>query len=187
MISIRHSSQHCPRCGERFTRRCRRRGFVEYVFRRLFVYPFRCQLCGHRFRVLAWRIRYAKRPIDSRENERFVVSLPAVVRLGDETARGCVTAISMNGATIRTEARAPLRALVSLELEIEQPLRRIVVGIATVSSTSNGAISVAFIRLDPAQAMALRALIKRLWISTRQASLPAHTLPARTMTPQPRE
>jgi hypothetical protein len=47
----------CPHCqGTRITR-SRRRGLVEWLLRIIRLYPFRCDLCGHRFRRFSLRGR----------------------------------------------------------------------------------------------------------------------------------
>jgi hypothetical protein len=51
------SRWQCPRCqGTRLTR-SRRRGPIEWLLRLIRVYPFRCDICGHRFRRFSLRGR----------------------------------------------------------------------------------------------------------------------------------
>lgn len=47
----------CPNCqGTRITR-SRRRGLFEWLLRAICCYPFRCDLCGHRFMRFSLRGR----------------------------------------------------------------------------------------------------------------------------------
>jgi len=40
----------CPKCHRPRVRPLTQRGVVEWCWRVLHWYPFRCQVCGHRFR-----------------------------------------------------------------------------------------------------------------------------------------
>lgn len=59
----------CPEGTNQFTRRVHRRGWSwEYLLSYLHLYPYRCQIYSHRFKVFKPSKRYAKRPIDRREH-----------------------------------------------------------------------------------------------------------------------
>lgn len=51
----------CPRCGSAFSRRARRLGLIERTLSLLYIYPFRCDHCFHRFRAMRWGKRYVRR------------------------------------------------------------------------------------------------------------------------------
>ena len=57
----------CPACGGTLVRRSHRNGLAEAMFSVVYVYPFRCQLCTHRFLALQWGVRYQRR--DRRREE----------------------------------------------------------------------------------------------------------------------
>jgi hypothetical protein len=40
----------CPECHGERVYRSRRRGISEWYLRLVYIYPFRCDICGHRFR-----------------------------------------------------------------------------------------------------------------------------------------
>jgi len=40
----------CPNCARDFVRRVSRAGLSERLLSVFYVYPFKCQLCGYRFR-----------------------------------------------------------------------------------------------------------------------------------------
>ena len=71
----------CHHCGRRRARRCHRVGALERVLSAVYVYPFRCQVCGRRFRALAWGRRYVRRSADHREWERVAIRAPVVLVL----------------------------------------------------------------------------------------------------------
>jgi len=100
----------CPRCDRGKGRRCHRDGALEQVLSGVYIYPFRCSLCGHRFRALAWGRRYVKQSVDRREWDPVAVRAPVVLRTGDASAAGEATALSFQGFTVKTEARLTLRS-----------------------------------------------------------------------------
>ena len=55
------ASVPCPACGGTLARRAHRNGLAEKIFSVLYVYPFRCQFCAHRFLALQWGARYHRR------------------------------------------------------------------------------------------------------------------------------
>src|SRR2546422_144823 len=66
----------CHHCGRRRARHCHRVGALERVLAAVYVYPFRCQVCGRRFRALAWGKRYVRlQPGERRRLQRVVVDL----------------------------------------------------------------------------------------------------------------
>ncbi len=67
----------CPQCSTDYVRRVHREGVLERFASLVYIYPFRCQLCSRRFRVLQWGIRYAKQLVDRRQFERIPARVPA--------------------------------------------------------------------------------------------------------------
>jgi len=51
----------CPSCGGREVRRTRREGLTERLLSVIYMYPFRCDRCRHRYRAMRWGRRYTKR------------------------------------------------------------------------------------------------------------------------------
>jgi predicted nucleic acid-binding Zn ribbon protein len=49
----------CPKCSSDFVKRVRRVGF-EHLMSVFYIYLFRCQPCGHRFRVLQRGVTYRR-------------------------------------------------------------------------------------------------------------------------------
>jgi hypothetical protein len=48
---------HCPKCQGMRIVRSRRRGPLEWLFRVIRLYPFRCDICSYRFMRFTWRGR----------------------------------------------------------------------------------------------------------------------------------
>jgi chromosome segregation ATPase len=58
----------CPKCSSDYVKRVSRIG-AEHLISLFYIYPFRCQPCGHRFRLLQWGVTYTKKEwIDKQES-----------------------------------------------------------------------------------------------------------------------
>jgi hypothetical protein len=55
----------CPNCSSEYVTRASRAG-LERLMSHFYIYPFRCQLCGHRFRLFQWGVTYRRIALDSR-------------------------------------------------------------------------------------------------------------------------
>lgn len=66
----------CPKCDGTLARRSHRDGLAEQLISLMYVYPFRCQLCSHRFFALQWGIRYHRVPVDHREYHPRLTRVP---------------------------------------------------------------------------------------------------------------
>jgi len=62
----------CPKCSSDYVERVSRIG-SERLISLFYIYPFRCQWCGHRFRLLQWGVTYRKiaRPMRWTEAQRL--------------------------------------------------------------------------------------------------------------------
>lgn len=97
----------CPKCGRHIVRRSHRIGVVERLLSAVYVYPFRCQLCGRRFRALQRGKRYVVQPAERREYERVGLRARAAVA-GD---RG--TTCGLHFARVGPEESIRLRGVVA--------------------------------------------------------------------------
>src|SRR5256886_10949924 len=102
-----HVDVRCPRCGGQSVRRSSRVGAFERLISSLYVYPFRCQRCSHRFRALNWGHRCPHPKGERRDYERVAVRLPARLTAGTESADAETTDLSVSGCAVRTDARFP--------------------------------------------------------------------------------
>jgi hypothetical protein len=55
----------CPNCSSEYVARVSRAG-LERLMSLFHIYPFRCQLCWHRFRLFQWGVTYRRIDLDSR-------------------------------------------------------------------------------------------------------------------------
>src|SRR5262249_25618429 len=94
-----------PNCGREFVRRVSRSGLLEVLLSYFYVYPFKCQLCGERFRQCEWGVRYVRVDEDRREYERMEISFPVSFFGQDISGEGIVIGLSMGGCTLQTQIK----------------------------------------------------------------------------------
>lgn len=162
----------CPRCGRHIVRRSHRLGVVERLLSALYVYPFRCQLCGRRFRALQWGRRYVVQSAEHREYERVAIRAPLAVATDRGSVSGEVTELSMEGCTATTAAPLHAGATVRAEIRFSPGEPAVAVDRAVVRSVRGGVCSLQFVRLEPDQTIRLRAVIAVLLRSQHDASVP---------------
>lgn len=152
----------CPRCGKDFVRRSHRQGPIEQFLSLAYIYPFRCQLCTHRFRALQWGARYTRQPVDQRQYERIPVRIPASFSDEQMKGHGVLTDLSMGGGTLQTEA--PVLSGTVLEV-LFQPTDRdppLTIEAAVVRSVRASSLGLEFLCLQPADRENLREFVARL-------------------------
>jgi hypothetical protein len=152
----------CPKCKSPLVGRTHRNGMTEQALSLAYVYPFKCQVCQHRFRRLRWGERYVRVHLDRRDTERLPTRIPVTIHWKDGgQGQGTVRDISVMGCGIETAAVVPLGALVLLQLEPEgEPPIDIDVG--EVRSRQPRRIGVRFARVAPTHSERIRQIVQRL-------------------------
>lgn len=152
----------CPKCKSPLVGRTHRKGMTEQALSLAYVYPFKCQVCQHRFRRLRWGERYVRVHLDRRDTERLPTRIPVTIHWKDGgQGQGTVRDISVMGCGIETEAAVPMGALVLLQLEPEgEPPIDIDVG--EVRSRQPRRIGVRFARVAPTHSERIRQIVQRL-------------------------
>ena len=155
--------------------RVRRQGVTERLLSVVYVFPFRCQLCGHRFRAMRWGERYVRRLVDRREYERLTTRMSAEARIGPDIQRVTLTEISIDGGTVETTAH--LVPGQPMPLEIRDPRGPVVtMEEAVVRTVLDQRVGFQVGRLSPEGRDALRRVVLELLIAPRrQPSLPLPT------------
>jgi PilZ domain len=139
----------CPRCRRDFVQRVHRRWGLERVLSLLYIYPFRCQLCGHRFRVQQWGVRYVRRAIDRRQYERMATSFPVTFSGAAGTGEGMVTDIALGGCGVGTTAQLVEGAILQMQLQTSPSTPAIPVEAAVVRSVRPRYVGFEFLRFEP--------------------------------------
>jgi hypothetical protein len=139
-------------------------GLAELLLSLVYVYPYRCQYCDHRFRSFYWGRRFSRRrrPEDRREYERIPVNFPARLAGLPGSALARVTSLSINGCTVATDVVLAHGAGVQLSFEAQLRARPILVEAAVVHATRTGAAGLIFVRMTPDQQQRLRRLVLEL-------------------------
>ncbi|MEW6248274.1 MAG: PilZ domain-containing protein [Nitrospirota bacterium] len=100
--------------------RSRCRSAREYLAGLLFVSPFRCQFCSHRFLAFRFRRRYPKQLIDRREHLRIPVRLFLSFSGGRVRGEGTVMDISMGGCIIKSDTQVHVDDIFYLQVAIDE-------------------------------------------------------------------
>ncbi len=116
----------CPKCGTPKTKLAPRQGVADRLLGALTIYPFRCQLCAHRFTTFLGTLKTNPR----RNYDRVSVEYPAQVRpIRDPSQRvvveGMLSNLSLRGCRVRTSQRIPMGCRVVLEFhpaEYDEPI-----------------------------------------------------------------
>ncbi len=164
---------NCPKCFGEFTRRVSRRGAWEQLLSSLYIYPFRCQLCGYRFKRLQWGEVYRKTYYDQREFERLPVSFEASLwKESGEHSRVTLRNLSIGGCGMETGMVFAQGNILRLELHIPDDALPIVVPAAVVRNVSLSHSEIEFLHLHPPERERLRALVRSM-LKSRNAEAAA--------------
>jgi hypothetical protein len=112
-----------------------------------YFYPYRCQICAHRFRVFKCGVRYVRLPADRREYRRVATNFSATVSNDQDRTEARVTDISIKGCGLRTDIQLEAGDLLRLELQIPGQHPAIVVEEAVVRGLQPGSVGLQFLSL----------------------------------------
>ena len=155
------ASPICPSCSKDYVRRVRREGLIDRLASLVYVYPFRCQLCGCRFRFRQQGVRYTRVDEDRREYERIPVRLPVTLITDQGGVTGTALDISMAGCTVETNNPVPAQTVLRLQLEAagHAPLQ---VQAALVRSVHAKSIGLQFLRFEGDERERLQAFVRTI-------------------------
>ena len=156
----------CPRCKSEFVRRSSRKTGGERLASVVHVFPFRCQLCQHRFTAFRPGERYVmRRERDRREYDRLPVQEWSAAWSGERRAPARVIDVSVGGCAIETDA--PLREgeIVQVQMTPAGADCPIEVQRAVVRSAQPGRVGVQFIRVEQDDAGRLRQHLFEVYVS----------------------
>jgi hypothetical protein len=81
------------------------------------IYPFRCQICSHRFKAFRLFRRYVKHSVDRRQFERIETNLPAVFSFPGKQGEGRVIDLSVAGCRLESDAQLKLETILTLKIQ----------------------------------------------------------------------
>jgi hypothetical protein len=143
------SEPQCSRCRRDFAQRVHRRWGLEHVLSLFYIYPFRCQLCGQRFRAQQWGVRYVRHAIDRRQYERMAASFPVTFSGKAGNGEGVVTDIALGGCGVGTTAQLSEDEIVQMQLQTSPDTPAIPVEAAIVRSVLSTLVGFEFLRFEP--------------------------------------
>ena len=150
----------CPECGEPWAARARRRNLLERVASVAYYYPYRCQLCRHRFRALRWGTRYKAR--ERREFERLSTQMPVTCVWDDQESGGLVSELSIAGATLQTDQPIAKGQEIQLRFRAAGADVEVTVDMSMVRSARHGQVGVEFAELSREHERRLAAMVRDL-------------------------
>ena len=135
----------CPRCRKNGLVRSRPQSPREYLASFIFVAPFRCPSCGHRFLASRLGLDHPTHPTDRREHLRIPVRLYLSFSGGKIRGEGTVLDLSMGGCIVRSETRVHTDDIFYLQLSLGEGELPLEVA-AMVRSVSARGIAFKFLR-----------------------------------------
>ena len=154
----------CPNCSRQFVRRVAMVGALETLLGIVYIYPFKCQLCGFRFRMPQWGVRYVRVPEDLREYDRMPASFPLTFETNNIKGQGAATNLSMGGCNFNAATPLATGMVLRLELQIVADVAPVVVDAAAVRYARERSVGVEFLQWQEDERDRLQLYVRGLLI-----------------------
>ena len=165
------SQLRCPECSTEYVKRVAGESLQERLLNSVYFYPFRCQLCGHRFKSLQWGMKYLTVEDDRRSYERLASNFPVTFTSGAVQIRGTMADLSIAGCAIRAAAKFAPGTILRISLQTSEDMPTIVVEAAVARDVSQNYVRLEFLHLTKSQNDLLHNFIADL--SLQQKNSPA--------------
>ena len=127
----------------------------------LTVYPFRCQLCTHRFSTFLWRYSESPKREYDRVPAQYPVTLyPASAGKQDKGLQGTTVNLSITGCMVETNAKVPEGASVRLKIHSSGLPSPIEVEGAMVRVRLENRLGLEFFKIAPEEDQRLRVFME---------------------------
>jgi hypothetical protein len=130
----------------------------------IYIYPFKCQICGFRFRTPQWGVRYMRVPVDHREYDRIPASFPLAFETQNIKGEGRATNLSMAGCNFQTSTPLGIGMVLRLEMRIAQDVPLVVVDAAAVRYMRERSVGVEFFQWQEKERERLQLYVRGLLI-----------------------
>jgi c-di-GMP-binding flagellar brake protein YcgR len=125
------------------------------------MYPFRCQLCTHRFLAFLWHYGHNPR----REYERVPIQYqatlyPAGAQKPGEGTPGTILNLTVSGCLIETSAVIPQGTSLGLTIHVSDQFQPVQVEGAVVRSIKDKRMGLEFVKIAPEEETRLRVVIE---------------------------
>ncbi|MGH7817054.1 MAG: PilZ domain-containing protein [Candidatus Binatia bacterium] len=154
----------CPNCSRQFVRRVALVGTAEMLLGFLYVYPFKCQLCGFRFRMPQWGVRYVRVPEDQRDYDRMPASFPLTFHTNNMSGQGAATNISMGGCSFSTSTPLASGMVLRMGLHVSDDLPAVLVDAAAVRYVHERTVGIEFLQWQESERERLQLFVRGLLI-----------------------
>lgn len=159
---------HCPRCGQDIVQRVRRRGLLDHLLSIVYIYPFRCQVCFHRFRTFQWGVRYVKEAREKSQHDRIVTRFQITFAGNGIDGSGMVTLVSLGGCAIETDAKLSSGQILQLQLKTSDRDPAVAVDAAVVRGVRSPVVGLQFLRFRMEERERLSQFVRDLRTTQQQ-------------------
>ena len=159
---------HCPRCRQDIVQRIRRQGLLEYLLSIAYIYPFRCQVCSHRFRAFQWGVRYVKQALEKRQHDRLVTRFQITFSGNGIDGSGVVTLVSLGGCAIETDTKLSSGQILRLQLKPSDRDPAVAVDAAVVRGIRSPLVGLQFLRFRMEERERLSQFVRGLRATQQQ-------------------
>ncbi len=158
----------CRKCGTDVVQRIRPDGILERLAGLLFIHPFRCQLCTHRFRgFLPGAVAFGQK-VDRRQYVRFSARFPVTFTGEGGRGEGTATDISMGGCALESDSTLMPSMVLKLKLRVSDHALPVEVEAAVVRSIRSKIAGLEFVRFVPQEKYRLNQYVAGLVFAHRQ-------------------
>lgn len=154
----------CPKCSRQFVRRVSRSGLLESLLSLVYVYPFKCQICGFHFRMPQWGVRYVRVEEDHREYDRMSMNFPLTFQDKNLNGEGTAINVSMGGCSFSTLNQMAIGMIFQLGLQISEDVRPVQVDAAVVRYVRGQSVGVEFLQWRQNERERLQLFVRGLLI-----------------------
>jgi hypothetical protein len=154
----------CPNCSRDFVRRVSRVSLGEKLLSLFYIYPFKCQLCGERFRAVQRGVRYVRVEEDRREYDRMEMRFPISFSAPEISGEGVILNFSMGGCSFSTAAAVPIGTILKLQLQVSSTIAPVTIEAALVRNVGAGRVGVEFLRWQASERERLQLFVRGMLI-----------------------
>lgn len=140
------------------------RGPLDRLLSRVYVHPYGCKICRHRFYVMRWGLRHADIPVDNNQHRMRPVRIHATVLDERSHFEGDVTDLSTGGCMMELPASPLEGTVLAIHLDALDDEPPIVVEAAVVRSALKTQAVLEFLRLAKREEERLNRFVTSLWI-----------------------
>lgn len=158
----------CPRCGQDIVQRISRQGLLERLLSIAYIYPFRCQVCSHRFRTFQWGVRYVKQVIEKPQHDRVVTRFQITFSGNGVDGSGTVTLVSLVGCAIETDSKLSSGQILKLQLKTSDRDPAVAVDAAVVRGIRSPIVGLQFLRFRMEERERLSQYVRDLRATQQQ-------------------